>query len=971
MPSERSGADRTSRQAGHASAATGSRPTDEAGAEGYRQLVSTLREGIWRINAEGRTTFVNEAMADMLGYSVAEMQGTQFLDYMDDANRAHAEALFARRRESAAEQHQFVFRHSDGRDVAVLVSASPVTDEAGQFAGALAAVVDITEHKATEAALRESETLFRTTFEQAAVGMAIVAPDGAIQEANARFCEIVGYTQDELRGLSYEEFTHPDDLHVDKREVERVMTGEIDSFDIEKRYTHKDGHPVWVHLHSNVVRDDAGRPRYAICAVTNISDQKQAEEAAAHRIAIERALQQVSRVLLVQADPCRALGKALDLLREVSDAKRVYIVENCEDVQDGLCMRQTHETCASGVEPKIGSVQLQTLPYKAGFMRWLERLSQGEAIVGTIDEFPAAERDILAPQGILSLLVVPIFVNNALWGFLGFDDTEQPRRWSEEDVRLLMLAAELIGALLARQKTEAALRDSERRHRELFTGSRDGLVMVDAAGHIVDANEAYCRMLGYSIEELRAMENFYEITPETWRAWEAEEIWRNRLLKQGYSGIYRKEYIRKDGTVFPVELQSYAVFDDGGEIWYLWGVARDITERVRAEEERTRLEEQYRQAQKLEAVGRLAGGVAHDFNNQLQAILGFADIVLGEPDLPDDIADSIGEIRKAAARSADLTRQLLAFARKQTVCPKVLDLNETVGRMLQMLRRLIGEDIQLQWSPGKALGPVRIDPGQVNQILANLCVNASDAIDGVGHVDIATTSVRIAPEDADGTTDRSPGDYVCLSVTDDGAGMDAEVQGQIFEPFFTTKDPGRGTGLGLATVYGIVRQNGGFVDVSSEPGRGTTLCIYLPGHDGHAASPRDRSSTTSARRGHETVLFVEDEPAVLRLGRALLDDLGYNILAASTPGEAIRLAREHAGPIDLLITDVIMPEMNGRDLARELLSLHPNMRRLFMSGYTANVIAHHGVLEDGVHFLQKPFTRDALAASVREAFDEN
>ncbi|MDP3478591.1 MAG: PocR ligand-binding domain-containing protein [Desulfoprunum sp.] len=393
-------------------------------------------------------------------------------------------------------------------------------------------------------------------------------------------------------------------------------------------------------------------------------------------------------------------------------------------------------------------------------------------------------------------------------------------------------------------------------------------------------------------------------------------------------------------------------------------------ERRAAQADRAILQSQLMQSQKMESVGRLAGGVAHDFNNMLGVILGHVEMAQDQVDPADPLFEDLNEVKKAAQRSADLTRQLLAFARKQTVSPKVLDLNETVEGLFKMLRRLIGEDIDLVWQPGTGLWQVKIDPSQVDQILANLTVNARDAIEGVGKITIETQNATLDDEYCTDHIGFIPGSYVMLSISDDGCGMDPEVQEHIFEPFFTTKGVGQGTGLGLATIYGIVKQNGGFIYVYSEPGQGTTLRIYLPKHVGKALTPDRENLAEMEQRGQETILLVEDEPSILHLGKRMLEKLGYRVLAAATPGEALRLAEQNSGEIHLLLTDVVMPEMNGRDLARRLLSLYPDLKRLFMSGYTANVIAHHGVLDEGVHFIQKPFSKTELSVKVREALEK-
>jgi two-component system, cell cycle sensor histidine kinase and response regulator CckA len=391
----------------------------------------------------------------------------------------------------------------------------------------------------------------------------------------------------------------------------------------------------------------------------------------------------------------------------------------------------------------------------------------------------------------------------------------------------------------------------------------------------------------------------------------------------------------------------------------------EIVGRKRADDERERLQAQLAQGQKMESVGRLAGGVAHDFNNMLQAILGNVDLALQDVPPGSPARESLEEIQKSAERSADLTRQLLAFARRQAIVPVVLNLNNTVAGMANMLRRLIGEQIELTWSLGADLGLVRLDPSQIDQVLVNLTVNARDAIGGAGHVTIETDNVALGRASVAAHPDCAPGEYVMLAVSDTGPGMDEEARAHLFEPFFTTKAVGKGTGLGLATVFGIVQQNGGFIDVDSEQGRGTSVKIYFPRAAGAVAAATVPPALSL--RGTETILLAEDEAQVLHLGRRILEQWGYTVLAAPTPDTALIVAAEHPGRIHLLITDVVMPGMNGRDLRDRLLALRPDLKCLFISGYTDDVIAHHGLVEDGVLFLQKPFTIQALAHMVRTA----
>ncbi len=362
--------------------------------------------------------------------------------------------------------------------------------------------------------------------------------------------------------------------------------------------------------------------------------------------------------------------------------------------------------------------------------------------------------------------------------------------------------------------------------------------------------------------------------------------------------------------------------------------------------------------------------MAHDINNVLSVILGNAELAMDEAGPSEPLHAYLGEILDTAGRSTSITRQLLAFARKQTISPKVLDLNETVEGMLKMLRRLIGEDIDLAWLPGARLSPLKMDRSQIDQILANLCVNARDAITGVGKVTVETDKVTFDEAYCADHAGFVPGEFVLLAVSDDGCGMDKVTLDSIFDPFFTTKDVSRGTGLGLAMVYGVVKQNGGFINVYSEPGKGTTFKIYLPRHAGEREEARAESAAEIPLSRGEMVLVVEDEPAILKMGKRMLEELGYQVLTASTPSEAMRLAREHADGIHLVVTDVVMPEMNGRDLAHHLHILRPDVKTLFMSGYTANLIAHGAVLDDGVNFVEKPFSKKDLASKVRAALDQ-
>jgi PAS domain S-box-containing protein len=490
--------------------------------------------------------------------------------------------------------------------------------------------------------------------------------------------------------------------------------------------------------------------------------------------------------------------------------------------------------------------------------------------------------------------------------------------------------------------------------------SGEAIITTDARGVIQYVNPAFEQTSGYSRKEVESQtprllksgkqgEAFYR---HLWKTISGGSVWRGRMINR-----------RKDGTFYTEEATISPVRDPLGRIVNYVAAKRDITDHLR-------LEAQFQQAQKMEAVGLLAGGVAHDYNNMLSVIIGYAELALFKVDPTQPLYADLEQIIKAAGRSANITRQLLTFARKQTIIPVVLDLNETVESMLKMLRRLIGEDIDLAWLPRTGPCAVKMDPVQVDQILANLCINARDAIADIGKVTIETGEAVFDETYCADHFGYVEGDYVLLAVSDDGCGMDKETLDQIFEPFFTSKGVGQGTGLGLSMVHGIVKQNNGFINVYSEVGKGTTFKIYLPRYAGQAvAAHQDKVVSVPLGRG-ETVLVAEDESELLTLDKIILEKLGYRVLAAATPTEAIRLAREHACEIKLLITDIIMPEMNGRELAERLQFLCPGMKVMFMSGYTANVIAFRGVMDTNVNFIQKPFSITDLALAVRNALEK-
>jgi PAS domain S-box-containing protein len=536
------------------------------------------------------------------------------------------------------------------------------------------------------------------------------------------------------------------------------------------------------------------------------------------------------------------------------------------------------------------------------------------------------------------------------------------------DIRLVrlpdprrMLVRGSMTDITERKRAEAAMRDIESRHSAILESSLDGLIVVNASSRILEFNQAAETIFGHRRGDVIGRDLAEVLIPAPLR--EAHRTGMQRFLTSGVAAVIGRRLempaLRADGSEVRVELSIQPI---AGTPPLFAGVVRDITERLR-------LEEQLRQSQKMEAVGQLAGGVAHDFNNLLTVIAGYCGILLDRLPPTDPLREDVRAISDAGQRAASLTQRLLAFSRQAVLTPKVVDINTIVRDADQILRRLIGEDILLTVALDRHAGHVKVDPGHIGQVLINLALNARDALPSGGRLSIETGAVRLDETAVQGKPDLSPGPYIRLVVSDTGAGMPPEVKARIFEPFFTTKGVGRGTGLGLSVVHGIVKQSGGHIEVESEEGAGSTFTIYLPQAQ-DAPAPRRQDEGAPRAHGVETILLVEDEAAVRHLLARGLRSHGFTVLTAGDGVEALRLARDHRGVIDLLATDVVMPNMSGRDLADSLRRERDGLKVLFMSGYTDDTLLRHGVFEQREAFLQKPFALQAFASKVREMLDE-
>lgn len=517
---------------------------------------------------------------------------------------------------------------------------------------------------------------------------------------------------------------------------------------------------------------------------------------------------------------------------------------------------------------------------------------------------------------------------------------------------------ELREAQIRKERTimERELRESERQYRQLVDQSNDAILLTKPDGAILDANPAACRIFGRSVDDIRSIGRNALVDLTDPRLHEALE----KRSRAG-SGVAEFTMVRATGEKFPAEVSS-SVFTDGDGETKTSMIIRDITQR-------RLMEERLLQSQKMEAIGQLASGVAHDFNNMLGVILGYVEMAIDMVEPSGELHASLLEIRKAAERSSTLTKQLLSFARTQSASPETIDPNDAINGSLAMLRRLIGEDISLDFRPGATIWPVRIDQSQIDQILVNLCVNSRDAIAKDGIIAIETQNIALSESPHSDHVGVPPGEYVMVAFSDNGCGIAQEIIDKVFDPFFTTKPKGKGTGLGLSTVYEIVRQIGGFIKASSEANQGTVFRAYLPRSADRSEEAPEKAPDGNPVCCQETLLVVEDEQALLFLSKAILEAKGYKVLTAGLPSEAIRLAGEYTGDVDLLMTDVVLPEMNGKELAEKICALRGNIKRLFVSGYSAETMVREGVLDPGSNFLSKPYSVNDLLSKVREILD--
>lgn len=735
---------------------------------------------------------------------------------------------------------------------------------------------------------------------------------------NEIWARMIGYTIDELTPYSYETWrrlTHPDDVAKAEKQLALCLEGKLKMYDCEIRMRHKNGHWVWILDRGRIMKWDAeGKPLLMFGTHTDITVRKTAEE---------------------------ELKQSRERLEYALSA-----------VNDGLFdwNIKTNQVYFDARYYTMAGYEVDEFPHQ--FDEWATRVHPDD-----LGRSLAEVEKHLAGKSQIFDIIFRFRRKDDSWMWIRGRGRIIERDVDGKPLRMVGTHTDCTSQM----KAESALRKSEEHFQKML-----GVVPDMISIHDREMNILYSNWQGFAAvpaERRICGEKCHKV----YRGLDTvcSDCLAKKVLETGKP--QQAEVALPEGKW--IDLRVFPILNDDGRVEVFVEWVRDITEQKRSLEEHEKLQAQLAHAQKMESIGRLAGGVAHDYNNMLGVILGHVDMAIARLGPQNPSAEDLQEIRRAAQRSAELTRQLLAFARKQIAIPRYLDLNQTIEGALQMMRRLIGENIALQWKPGHINGSVFIDPVQVDQILANLCVNARDAISDNGCIIVETGLVTIDQVDAQTNPNAVPGDYVRLSVSDNGCGMSAETMSHLFEPFFTTKELGKGTGLGLATVYGIVRQNRGFINVYSEVGHGTTFRLYLPRHDQTPTDEQAGNGSQAMQRGRETILLVEDEPAILNMTAKMLRRLGYTVLPAATPNEAFQLAEAHAGRIHLLLTDVIMPDLNGRELSARLSMLFPGMRCLFMSGYSASVIEQEGMLEEQVRFLQKPFTLQELAKKIREVLD--
>jgi len=889
--------------------------------ENYRSIFENAVEGIFQITKEGRFITMNPALAHILGYestaeaieSVTDLASQLYVDpeCLTEANRRLEER-------GVLTSFEFEAYRKDGEKIWLSENRRIVSDESRPETLYEGTLEDITPRKLIEVAARLSQQQYESL---------VHSIDGIVWEFDPGTFTFTFVSQQTERLLGYSPDTWVNDptfwvehLHPEDRSwvvdalLETANTKGDHQFDF--RMFAADERIVWLR---DFVTADAQDPEHVVLrgVMVDITERRRVEQA------------------LIESEGRKdaILKTALDCVLTVDHEGKIIDFNPAAEQTFGY-------TSESAVGKKMADLLVPPslrARHEQGFARFMAT-GRG-TMLGKRVEMSALRSDGSE---------IPIELTITAIG-------ELPRP----------IFTAFIRDLTERNEAEVELLRSEERYRELVENARDIIYEHDLAGNYTSTNRAGQQLTGYSMAETLTLNMMDLVTPDCLD--KAQEMLRRKLAGETVTA-YELEILTREGVCIPVEVNTRLVYQKGVPVG-VHGIARDITERRRLEQALRESEEQLRQSQKLEAIGQLAGGVAHDFNNLLTAINGYSALALRRVGEDHPITPYLEEITKAGERAANLTRQLLAFGRKQLLQPLALNVNDILGDMIKLLKRLIGEDIQLVTKPGANLKQIKADPGQLEQVLVNLVVNARDAMPRGGIVTIETSNTTLDHTYTSKHLDATAGEYVMLAISDTGTGMDQKTQSRIFEPFFTTKAKDKGTGLGLSTVYGIIKQSGGSIWVYSELGKGTTFKVYLPLVEEGTRQAAATASVTPIMHGSETVLLVEDEDMVRKLASELLVESGYTVLEANGGEAAIDLGNKHKERIDLLITDVVMPKLSGKEVAEQLQAIHPETRVLFMSGYTDEAIVHHGIVDSGIAFIQKPFSERALAQKIRDVLD--
>jgi PAS domain S-box-containing protein len=898
--------------------------------ERYRLLAENAHDIIFTMDTNLRFTYISPSIMRIRGFTVEEAMSQTPAEALTPTSLEVAMKAFLEELEIEARETKDPWRTrvieleetcKDGSTIWTETTFSPLRDDNNKFIGFLGITRDMSERKHAEKALRESQQMLRLVLDTIPVKVFWKDRDSNYLGCNRHFAVDAGLgSTEEVIGKN--DFTMPwaeqaELLRSYDREVIETGLPKLNYVEFETR---SDGSTVWLRTSKMPILDAEGRINGVLGTYEDITQSKNADEA------LRESQRRMSDIIDFLPDATFAIDR---------DGKVIAWNRAIEEM--------------TGV-PKQEILGKDHYDYAVPFY--------GEARPVLVDLLFEEQENIKKKYDFVTRdgekLVTEVFANRMyggkgayLWAIAAplYDSSGQ-----------MVGAIECIRDITERKKAEELIL----LHSATIEQSLDGIVMVDLNNTIHYVNPAWAAMHGYAGEGLKGKHISIFYTEDQMQK-EVAPFFGQALEHGSMRG--KLGHVKRDGTIFPTLVSVFLLKNDKGIPVALIVIARDITEELR-------MENQLYQAQKMEVVGQLAGGVAHDLNNMLSPVLGYTEIILMEMQPEDKLYEDLMQIKISAERARNMTHQLLAFSRKQLLEMKVVDLAEVVASYGKMLRRTIREDIAIQMQGDVSRGAVRVDTDQIGQVLMNLAINAQDAMPQGGTISIETTDVILDAHYAEVHQGAVPGPYIMLSFSDTGMGMESRTIERIFEPFFTTKEQGKGTGLGLATVYGIVKQHGGYIMVYSEPGMGTIFKIYLPRVDKSPETLSECSPVRKGKSGTETLVVAEDDAGVRELVSNILEKHGYSVITAETNEMLIQVLNDHDGVIHMLLTDVIMPDMNGKELFEKLKPIYPEMKVIYMSGYTGNIIAHHGILEDGVHFIQKPFTMSMLTDKIRNVLDE-